>query len=169
VSTIKDIQLRNHYNHIIKCHKDWWLYPPLGKVRGFLGSGPIMFVGERPSTGHFPSKRDLILYRLLEKNKVFGSHLTDIIKCRGKVEAPYPEDLKPDRECFEKELYIIKPKMIVAFGNKVHDLLQFYLAGRGIKLLRIPHYAVSRWGMKRKRGFEKQLRKVVDEYRSLKG
>jgi hypothetical protein len=89
---------------------DAWLFPvdpAIPKVQGFLGAGPIMFVAERPSTGKFPSRSDQRLYGLLDELEIEDSHLTDVIKSRGKVNEPYPEDMRPDKQAFEKEIEIV--------------------------------------------------------------
>lgn len=73
-----------------------WLFPVdpriPGSVRGFLGGGRIMCVAERPSTGKgtFPDRSVRLLYDLLDELEIGDSHLTDVIKSRGKVDEPYP-------------------------------------------------------------------------------
>jgi uracil-DNA glycosylase family 4 len=140
---------------------DSWLFPSVGKVQGFFGTGPIMFVGERPSTGKYGGPSDRHLYRLLEELGIENSHLTDVIKVRGKVEDPYPEEMGPHKRIFDKEIEIIQPRMIIAFGQKVYDLLQFSLAGTGIKIRQTYHYAYARWGAAKAVLIEKQLRQIV--------
>jgi len=76
---------------------DPWLFPEHGRVKGFLGPGPLMIVAERPSTGKFCGPSDCLLYFLLEKYGATDAHLTDVIKSRGKVDEPYPADIRPWR------------------------------------------------------------------------
>ncbi len=132
------------------------------EVQGFLGTGPIMFVAERPSTGNFGGVADRLLYRVLEGLGAADAHLTDVIKSRGLVRAPYPEDIGPHRRIFDKEIEIIRPKRIIAFGQKVHDLLQFSLAGSGIKIVQVWHYSRGRWGAAAAPALENRMRDARD-------
>ena len=91
---------------------DAWLFPVDSKVpprvQGFLGRGPIMCVAERPSTGKtFPDSSIRRLYHLLDELDIADSHLTDVIKSRGRVNAPYPEDLRPHKEAFDEGSTIV--------------------------------------------------------------
>jgi uracil-DNA glycosylase len=138
-----------------------WLFPTRGKVQGFFGTGLIMFVGERPSTGNFGGGADLLLYRTLERLGAADSHLTDVIKSRGKVGEPYPEDMGPQRRIFDLEMEIIQPRKIITFGQKVHDLLQFFLAGSGVKIIQVWHYAYTRRGKAKIAEFERQMRQAI--------
>lgn len=38
-----------------------WLFPQIGNVKGFMGTGPIMIVAERPSTGQFRNRSSDLL------------------------------------------------------------------------------------------------------------
>lgn len=136
-----------------------WLFPTQRGVQGFMGTSPVMFVAERPATGPF-SPSTVRLYGLLEKNGAANSHLTDVIKSRGKVGEPYPEDMSAHRRIFDREIEIVRPHLIVAFGQKVYDLLQFHLAGSGIKIRQVWHYSVWRWPSRRT-AFAKQIRRVL--------
>ena len=80
-------------DEIVAAIPDPWLFPERGKVKGFLGPGPLMFVAERPSTGHFGGPSGDLLYSLLEKYGAADAHLTDVINSRGKVDEPYPSDM----------------------------------------------------------------------------
>jgi uracil-DNA glycosylase len=139
-----------------------WLFPERGKVQGFLGTAPIMVVGERPSTGKFEDSSAVLLYDLLEMHGAANAHLTDVIKSRGKVGESYPEDMAPHRHVFEQEIEIIRPRLVVAFGQKVYDLLQFFLAGSGIKITKVWHYAYTRRGADKVAGFKQQMQKVFE-------
>ncbi len=138
-----------------------WTFPAKRKVHGFLGAGPLMFVGERPSTGKGSGPADRVLYDLLEKLSIGDSHLTDVITSRGKVGEPYPEDMGLHKRIFDRELRIVRPHTIIAFGPKVYDLLQFSLAGKGITIRQVYHYAYSRRGADKAARFDKQFREVV--------
>lgn len=140
---------------------DAWVFPTQGNVHGFLGTGPIMFVAERPATGKSGGPAFRLLYNLLEKLGVGNSHLTDIIKSRGKVGEPYPKEMGPHKRIFDLEMRIIRPRIIITFGQKVYDLLQFTLAGADINIRRVYHYAYTRRGAEKAAMFEKQLREAV--------
>lgn len=154
-------RLQALYQEIRATIPDPWVFPTKGTVKGFMGTGAIMFVAERPSTGHFPSRADGLLYSLLEKYGVSDSHLTDVIKSRGKVGEPYPDDIALHRRVFDREIEIVCPRLIVAFGQKVSDLLQFSLAGSRTTIRQVWHYSYAqRWPEARKK-FESQLREAL--------
>jgi len=138
-----------------------WLFPTRGNVQGFMGAGEVMFVGERPSMGTDKSRPFRVLYRLLEEHAVTDAHLTDIIKARGKVGASYPADIGRHRMVFDRELAIIKPRLVVAFGQRVYWVLQFALAGTGIPVRQTWHYAYLRW-LGNDEQFEKQICLALD-------
>ena len=142
-----------------------WLFPvdpQVPSVRGFLGAGSIMCVAERPSTGKaFPDPSVRLLYNLLEELEIGDSHLTDVIKSRGKVGDPYPEEMRLHKEVFDQEIDIIRPRCIVTFGQKVFDLLQFTLAGSGIAVYRAHHYSYGRRGARGRAAFENTFREAV--------
>lgn len=135
-----------------------WLFPESEGIGGFLGTGPIMIVAERPSTGTFGSKADRLLYSLLGEYGAADTHLTDVIKSRGRVDDAYPANLAPDKSFFDRELEIVQPKRIIAFGDKVHDMLKFMLAGHGIPVLKTWHYANGGRWPKRADIFIEQMR-----------
>lgn len=139
-----------------------WLFPTRKKVQGFMGTSPVMLVAERPSTGNFGGPSDSLLYAILEKSGAANSHLTDVIKSRGKVGEPYPEDMGPHRQVFDREVEIVRPHLIVAFGQKVYDLLQFSLAGSGVKIRQVWHYSYMRWPGRRA-AFETQIQEALRE------
>jgi uracil-DNA glycosylase len=124
-------------------------------------------VAERPSTGTFPDPSVRRLYNLLDELGIGDSHLTDVIKSRGTVGKPYPEDMRLHKEVFDEEINIVRPRCIVAFGQKVFDLLQFTLAGSGIKICRVYHYAYARRGARAAAAFEKAFREIVGKCRQL--
>ena len=145
---------------ILSSIPDPWLFPENGKVKGFMGLGPFMLIAERPSTGPV-SGHPRFLYSLLERYNAGGAHLTDLIKSRGKVGDPYPADMGPHRRIFDRELEIVQPTVIIAFGAKVYDLLQFTLAGRGITIRRVWHYAYARRGADKAKAFKRQIRNAL--------
>jgi uracil-DNA glycosylase family 4 len=138
-----------------------WLFPTVGKVQGFLGTSPVMFVAERPSTAKgFGGPGKSLLYPLLEETGTANGHLTDVIKTHGKAGQPYPEEIAKHRDFFDREIKIVRPRLIVAFGQKVYDLLQFSLAGHGIRIQQVWHYSyAARW--RKRAAFKSQLRKAL--------
>ena len=64
------------------CHEGPWFFPPDEEtgVKGFFGTGRIIFVCERPSTrgGKLPDKLDKQFYSLLKKYGFEDAHITDI-------------------------------------------------------------------------------------------
>jgi len=126
-----------------------------------IAAGPVMLVAERPSTGHFGGPSDGLLYSLLEKYGAAEAHLTDVIKSRGKVGEPYPTDMSPHRHTFDRELEIVKPTLIVTFGQKVYDLLQFSFAGSGITIRPVWHYAYARRGADKAISFEMRIKDAL--------
>lgn len=141
-----------------KCkNADPWLFPKEEGVEGFLGCRKIMFVGDRPSTGK--SGDDALdnatksFYELLEDKGFADAHLTDLTKCRGKVEDTVGiKEISNCLEYFKEELNTIKPTAIVALGYKPYTILQFLLPALGktdIQLERIRHYSyIKRFGKK---------------------
>lgn len=140
-----------------------WLFPQIGNVKGFTGTGPIMIVAERPSTGQFGNRSAELLYSLLEKYGASDAHITDVIKSRGRVDDPYPADIAADRYFFDRELEIVRPTRIVAMGKKVYDLLQFALAGTGIQIRQVWHYAYPGRYPQRIEEFEEQMRGALTD------
>jgi hypothetical protein len=118
---------------------DAWLFPvdpDFPHVRSFLGTGALMCVAERPSMGRvFPDATVRRLYRLLDELGLGDSHLTDLIKSRGKVTDPYPTDLGPHKAVFDAELDIVRLRGIIALGQHVFQMLRFTLADTSIKIL----------------------------------
>ena len=147
---------------ILSSVPDPWLFPARGLVKGFLGTGPVVLAAERPSTGNFGGPSDHLLYSLLDKYGVAEAHLTDVIKSRGRVGDPYPKNISAHRKIFDREIEIVKPQLVVAFGQKVYVLLQFYLAGSGISVRAIWHYSYTRRGADKAAGFETQLGQALE-------
>lgn len=138
-----------------------WLFPAREPVQGFLGTGPIMFVGERPSTGSFMDKQSLLLYSLLEKHGVPNAHLSDVIKTRAKARELYPQDMSPHWHVFNREIEIVQPRVVIAFGQRAYDMLQFSLSGPNIKLQQIYHYSYARRGKDKADALDEQMRLAV--------
>lgn len=123
-----------------------WSFPKRNNVAGVLGDSDIMFVGDRPSTGEWDKANELF-YDLLRNNGFERAHLTDITKCGRKVKQKV--SLEEIRNClvyFERELAIIRPRAIVALGNKTHTMLQGLLPAlwkQDVQLEKIWHYSYA--------------------------
>lgn len=120
-------QLRAFRKKMLTTIPDPWLFPKVKRVQGFMGVGPVAFVAERPSTGPFASPADRLLYGLFETYGVENSHLSDVIKSREKVGEPH-FNMTLHRRVFDRAIEIVRPKLVIAFGQGVYDLLQFALA-----------------------------------------
>ena len=164
-------QLEKLNAQIERTLSDSWVFPTYGNVKGFLGTIDVMFVAERPSTGKFPSRSDLLLYATLEKYGVADAHLTDVIKTRGKGGEPYPDDIEPHRKVFKSEIEIIKPCLVVVFGQKTYDLLEswglrYKLEKSGTVVRQVWHYSYTRRGKDKEIGFDNQIRQMLEKYYS---
>lgn len=159
---MKRQKLKALRDEIVTQLPDSWLFPTEGDVQGFMGTSSIMFVAERPSTATgFGGPGKSLLYPLLAATGNANAHLTDVIKTRGKVDDPYPEQIAIHRRFFDREVEIVQPQVIIAFGQKVYDLLQFTLADCGITIRQVWHYAyAARW--RRHAEFRGQLLKALD-------
>jgi hypothetical protein len=57
---------------------------------------------------------------------------------------------------------IFLARLIVAFGQEVYDLLQFALAGMGIRIRQVWHYSYTRRGPEKPEAFERQIKEVLE-------
>ena len=132
------------------CHEGPWFFPPSedGKVKGFFGTGDVVFVCQRPSTrgGRIPNKWDLKFYGLLEEYGFGNAHITDLIKCRGLAGKTSARRI---RNCFpylKKKIEILKPRLIVAVGGMVYRVLSeriSELSPWSKNLEKITHYSYA--------------------------
>jgi len=139
-----------------------WFFPPKGSVKGFLGTGPVMFVAERPATGKpFSSNKsgDTYFYCLLEDG-FSHAHLTDLIKCRGKTskENEKSSEYENCEGWLLKEMDLVKPKLIVALGAKAYSRLK--KLNPNIPLEKIDHYGSIRRNRENREKIRKQLENV---------
>ena len=71
----------------VDSHNDWWRFPEQEKIKGFLGTGPIFFVGDQPSTNEWaishPNRK--AFYGTILKVGMGNAHLTDLYKKRGRA------------------------------------------------------------------------------------
>jgi uracil-DNA glycosylase len=124
-----------------------------------------MMVGDQPSTSAWPESHPsrILLYETLNKLGAQEAHLTDVIKRRG-VGSESCESLPPDfplhLELFRREIDIINPSRIIAFGVCAEQLLLQHLPDVRKKVRRVWHFAYgARPG--NAGGFETQLRQAI--------
>ena len=77
----------------------------------------------------------------------------------------YPKDINIHRKIFDRELEIIKPRLIIAFGKKVNDLLTFALAGNGIPITMVWHYSYLRRFPHKVNTFKGQIQSALEHLR----
>src|SRR5579862_8842812 len=153
VDASKGQKLEELREDIKKRWRKAFLFPAHEGVQGFLGTAPVILAAERPSTakGELSGPAKSLLYPFLKEIGAGDWHLTVVIKTPAGVGQPYPKDIADHRRFFDREIEIVRPRLIVAFGQKVYDLLQFSLAGSGIKIQQVWHYSYAgRWPGKRK-------------------
>jgi hypothetical protein len=132
-------------------HEGPWFFPPLedGGVKGFFGTGNIVFVCERPSMrgGRAPDEWDLQFYSFLKKYGFGNAHITDLVKCRGLARAKeeisdYVENCLP---FLKEEIEILKPKLLVAVGKVAYKVLNNRIKPQypNLKIERITHYSYA--------------------------
>ena len=78
---------------IIAAVKDAWIFPQRRAVSGFLGTGPIVLVGWRPSFSPFPDDgANKLFYDIPTEFGLENAHLTNVVKSRGRKGESDPED-----------------------------------------------------------------------------
>lgn len=136
-------------------------------VKGFWGTGKVMFIGLNPSTGCFPKKSDIEFYKLLKENNLQDSHITDLVKLRAKNDdreilfCPKEEIIEKQIKFLIREIKILEPKKLVIMGdeakekfNEIKNKKKFL---RNIPVEYIWHFS---YGYKHKMKFKKQLKKI---------
>ncbi len=140
--------------------RDWylrgpWFFPPdKSGVKGFFGTGNVMFVCPRPSTGGF-DKAVESFYKLLRRYGFSNAHLTDMVKCRSKAGEISRTEVENCLPFLNKEIEILKPRIIIAVGDAVYKELK----DKFHNVTKIPHYSYAyRWEKKKK--LEMLLKKI---------
>lgn len=127
-----------------------WVYPTYKGVKGFFGRSKVMFIASKPSIGYFPSWRDKAFYSALRKEGFDYAHITDLIKCRGKVGSENLLDFERCYEHLQEEIKIIQPEVVVFVGERSGKLFKQAEKHLNKKLLKIinkyriefiPHYS----------------------------
>ena len=113
--------------------------------------GPLMFIGDQPSTNEWrecdAGRR--LFYGKLMKYGLADSHLTDFYKRRGKGSALRnwrKQGLPPDwqtihKPVLERELAIVNPARIVAIGGLAYELVDHFMPNLRPKLVKMAHFA----------------------------
>ena len=134
------------------CKKGWkdvWFYPRYKKIKGYLGTQNLVFIGPNPSYNRFPTKCTDFFYEQLEKNGFENAHLTDLVKIRAfnKDSKNMLNDkniINEQLEFLKEEFDIVKPKLIVVLGKgwkskKVKEILEENF--KDIEIKNIYHYS----------------------------
>jgi len=166
----------NIFNYAKEIGKEVWFYPEYQGVKGFLGEQDIILLGLNPSSGNFPSKQDKKLYNLLKEKGFEYIHITDFIKIRAKNKhvselITNEELMKKQANFFSDEILIIKPKIIIAMGNRCLNLLKQYFPKIDslCKVFQIKHYGY-RFDTQEKlfNEISNQLEDIKKEYQIIK-
>jgi len=134
---------------------DAWLFPQRRAVGGFLGTGPIVIVGWRPSPSEFPDDgANRLFYDILTEHGIENAHLTNVVKSRGRRGEADPEDFPLHEEIFWRELEIISVPYAVAPMGDAYDRVAALLMKRGVQpVARLPQYASMNYGPDRVTAF----------------
>jgi hypothetical protein len=121
--------------------KLWFFTDEGGRVDGYLGTEPVMFVGIRPSTGKGGLAPQALgyFYRLMIEYGFSQAHVTDVVKEQMETGLPSPEQVERNWPFFLEELRIVEPKHVVALGGWVFDTLRRRLDSP--VPIRITHYS----------------------------
>jgi len=139
--------------------KDAWLFPQRRAVSGFLGTGPVVIVGWRPSWSAFQDDgANKLFYDILTECGLENVHLTNVVKSRGHAGEQDPENLVAHEEIFRRELEIVSAPYAVATMGNAHDRVAALLMKQGVKpIFRLPMYASMNYGPDRVDVFRKAL------------
>ena len=149
--------------------RDPWFFPSQDGVDGYMGTGPVMFVGQRPSTGggelggRGPSAVAFqAFYASLKRHGFENAHLTDLVKERKKVGALSREELDRNWPFFENELSVVKPVVVVALGGDVLEPLVRRI-DRIVPFWRVTHYAYRyRKGSRIGQQFDRDIQRLAE-------
>jgi hypothetical protein len=141
-----------------------WFYPQRGTVAGFLGSGPLIIVGWRPSMSMFPDEgANRLFYEILSEAGLENAHLTNFIKSRGRKGEPDPPDRARHESIFDEEFRIISPPCLVAPMGDAYDGVAAFLMQRGARpVARLPQYASMNYGQPQITTFRRAVKQLAD-------
>jgi len=161
--------LRSSISRCNRCGKNnFWNFPTIGDVKGFFGAEDYIFVATQPHLGEFPkTQNDRRLYVNMKKYGFNNAHLTDVVKCRGrKFKELTKTEVDNCIKWFDKEVRIVKPKVIIALGKKAFDVL--IAIDRFKPLLGLTHYSARISDDEYEKEFE-ALRYFLDSYKYQHG
>ena len=143
--------------------KDAWLFPQRRVVSGFMGTGPIVIVGWRPSWSLFEDDgANRQFYEILTDHGLENAHLTNIVKSRGRKGESDPLDFALHEEIFWRELEIISASFAVVPMGDAYDRVAELLISRGVKpLAHLPQYASMNYGPDRVAAFRNAVSQVA--------
>jgi len=144
---MKRVRLLSKLERKIRSH-DWWTFDSEGAVEGFKGPGPIVIVGDQPSTSEWrPGHPNRVLfYGTLESLNIGGAHLTHVIKRRGTASASakqLPPDFDRHLAILRREFRIISPVRIIALGALAERWLRYYFPECTNRVCGIIHFAAK--------------------------
>ena len=150
---------------LIDSHHDWWRFPTQEPVQGFMGTGPVIIVGDQPSTSSWeeshPNRR--VFYGLLPTIDAANAHLTDLYKRRGpagELKRGLPPDFQEHLAIFQQELAILQPHRVIALGRFAFELLNTHVPQVTPMLAWMWHFSyVGRYGKEQQ--YEANARKAL--------
>jgi uracil-DNA glycosylase family 4 len=152
------------------------LFLPTGSQKQF----EFMFVAEMPSMNE-PNEmkegksfnfgvtaEDKFLQKLMIKNNVAGSYVTDIVKRRDRPRRPTRDEINQWLPVLIEEIEIIQPKYIIVLGKTNYDVnfRKFVepLIPKDIKIDWVWHY--SQQGSKTNVEVEQRFSEIIDKMRN---
>ena len=149
--------------------RELWFFES-SRVAGYQGTEPIMFVGQRPSLGKGPSKKNTDrpggFYSLLVEYGFKDAHITDLVKESMKTGSLWKEQVDENWPYFQAELEIIQPTIVVAIGGEVRGILKDRMVPE-IPIEQMVHYAyrfkTRDWLERKMRADLARIRRKVDE------
>jgi hypothetical protein len=165
---MKKVGLLTNLERKIRSHH-WWTFDPEGAVEGFKGAGPIVIVGDQPSTSDWPPNHPnrLLFYGTLASLNIGGAHLTDVIKRRGKASASakrLPADFDNHLAILRREFRIVSPTRIIALGELAERWLRNYFPACTNRVCGIIHFAAKPSNRTRDVAaeFKRQMRAAIE-------
>jgi len=117
-----------------------WFHESLLGVDGYLGTGPIMFVAQRPSTATTNTPAFQRFYKLLREYGFAESHVTDLVKERMTAGSISKKQLDRNWPFFMRELSIVQPSALIAMKSDVFRTLS-KRPGHELRILKMLHYS----------------------------
>lgn len=166
------IRIREWYNN------GPWFFPPSKdiKVKGFFGTGDVMFVCQRPSTRSFvceDGRPEFEFYKLMGSHEFGDAHITDLVKCRKKAGKLGKKEIDNCLPFLKKEIEILKPMLIIAVGEEVYKILterqdEILPKGQDVPIIKkVTHYSY-RFDDTKFRQLDKEFVEIKGEYKKLK-